>query len=141
MEDSNTTFNHTKAGTSDRIAIISELEHSRRHAIRSAVTLSIEEKAEEAFKFLVWAKQLQDMRRKYMTKWFGNIDAKHWCLCKSTACLRQLAYEAEGDDSEFIVEIDNLVDQIWGDAIGEDLSDCTVCKEDKKAGEEKIGDN
>ena len=133
MEDSTKAFNHAKASVSDRIAIIGELEHSRRHALRSAVTLSIEEKAEEAFKFLVWAKQLQDMRRVYMGKHFGNIDAKHWCLCKSAACLRQLAYEVEGDDSEFLVEIDNLVDEIWGDATGEDLSDCEACLSDKKS--------
>lgn len=135
MEDSQKSFNHSKAGTADRISLISELEHSRRHALRAAVTLSIEENPEEAFKFLVWAKQLQDLRRKYMAKHFGDIDAKHWCLCKSAACLRQLAYETEGDDSDFLVEIDNLVDSIWGDALGEDLSDCTVCKEDKDVGQ------
>ena len=71
------------------------------------------------------------MRRNYMGKHFANIDAKHWCLCKSTACLRQLAYEVEGDDIEFLVEVDNLVDGVWGDALGEDLSDCSACKADK----------
>lgn len=103
----------------------------RRHALRSAIVLSIEEKSEESFKFLVWAKQLQDARRKYMGKHFADIDTKHWCLCKSAACLRQLAYEVEGDDIELLVEVDNLVDGVWGDALGEDLSDCKVCKEDK----------
>ena len=127
------TFNHTKASTADRISIVGELCHARRHAIRSAIVLYTEEKAEDAFKFLVWAKQLMDMRRAYMGKHFANIDTKHWCLCKSTACLRQLAYEVEGDDSEFLVELDNLVDQVWGDALGEDLSDCEACKEDKSA--------
>lgn len=133
MEDSTKAFNHAKASVSDRIAIIGELEHSRRHALRSAVTLSIEEKAEEAFKFLVWAKQLQDMRRAYMGKHFSDIDSKHWCLCKSMACLRQLAYEVDGDDADFLVEIDNLVDEVWGDATGEDLSDCEACVNDKKS--------
>ena len=131
--DDKKTFNHKKAGTSDRIAIISELEHSRRHAIRSAIVLAIEEKPEESFKFLVWAKQLMDMRRRYMGKHFANIDTKHWCLCKSTACLRQLAYEVEGDDSEFLLEVDNLVDEVWGDAIGEDLSECEACAADRNA--------
>lgn len=131
--DDKKTFNHKKAGTSDRIAVIAELEHSRRHALRSAIVLAIEEKPEESFKFLVWAKQLMDMRRAYMGKHFADVDSKHWCLCKSTACLRQLAYEVEGDDSEFLVELDNLVDQVWGDALGEDLSDCEACKEDKSA--------
>ena len=134
MEDSLKGFNHEKGGVADRISVIAEMEHARRHAIRSAIVLAVEEKAEESFKFLVWAKQLMDMRRAYMGKHFANIDSKHWCLCKSTACLRQLAYEVEGDDSEFLVEVDNLVDQVWGDAIGKDLSDCTVCKEDKNMG-------
>lgn len=133
MDESTKGFNHEKGGVADRISVISEMEHARRHAIRSAIVLAIEEKPEESFKFLVWAKQLMDMRRKYMGKHFASVDTKHWCLCKSTACLRQLAYEVEGDDSDFLTEIDNLVDQIWSDATGEDLSDCTVCKEDKNA--------
>ena len=124
-------FDHAKAGTSDRISVVGELEHARRHALRSAIVLAIEEKPEESFKFLVWAKQLMDLRRSYMGKHFANISAKHWCLCKSAACLRQLAYEVEGDDSEFLVAVDNLVDEIWGDALGEDLSDCEACKSDR----------
>lgn len=131
MDTEEAIFDHAKAGTSDRISVIGELEHARRHALRSAIVLAIEEKPEESFKFLVWAKQLTDMRRAYMSKHFANISSKHWCLCKSTACLRQLAYEVDGDDSEFIVEVDNLVDEIWGDAIGEDLSDCEACKSDR----------
>lgn len=131
MEEQQKSFNHAKAGTSDRIAIIGELEHARRHALRSATVLTTEEKSEEAFKFLVWAKQLQDMRRNYMGKHFANVDTKHWCLCKSAACLRQLAYEVDGDDIELVTEIDNLVDQIWSDATGEDLSDCEACASDR----------
>ena len=127
------TFDHKKGSTSDRIAVVGELEHARRHALRSAIVLAIEEKPEESFKFLVWAKQLMDMRRAYMGKHFANVDSKHWCLCKSTACLRQLAYEVEGDDSEFLVEVDNLVDQVWGDALGEDLSECSACLSDRNA--------
>lgn len=124
-------FNHGKASTSDRVAVVGELEHARRHALRSAAVLSTEEKPEEAFKFLVWAKTLQDMRRAYMGKHFASIDTKHWCLCKSAACLRQLAYEVEGDDIDFLREVDNFVDEVWGDALGEDLSDCSACKDDK----------
>lgn len=125
------TFDHGKASTSDRIAAVGEMEHARRHALRSAIVLSTEEKPEEAFKFLVWAKTLQDMRRAYMGKHFANVDTKHWCLCKSAACLRQLAYEVEGDDIDFLREVDNLVDEIWGDALGEDLSDCEACASDR----------
>ena len=122
-------FDHAKAGVGDRIATVGEMEHLRRHALRSAI--SLEEGNESAFSYLVWAKTLQDMRREYMRKHFGEIDDKLWCMCKSAACLRQLAYEVDGDDVNFLKEVDNLVDDIWGTAVNKDLSDCEVCKEDK----------
>lgn len=123
-------FDHTKAGVGDRIAAISEMEHLRRHALRSAI--SSEEGSELAFNCLVWAKQLQDMRREYMRKHFGEIDDKLWCMCKSAACLRQLAYEVDGDDANFLKEVDNLVDDIWGTAVNKDLSDCESCRSDRE---------
>lgn len=123
-------FDHAKAGVGDRIAIIGEIEHLRRHALRSAI--SSEEGSELAFSCLVWAKQLQDMRREYMRKHFGEIDDKLWCMCKSAACLRQLAYEVDGDDVNFLKEVDNLVDDIWGTAVNKDLSDCESCRSDRE---------
>ena len=123
-------FDHAKAGVGDRIAAISEMEHLRRHALRSAI--SSEEGSELAFNCLVWAKQLQDMRREYMRKHFGEIDDKLWCMCKSAACLRQLAYEVDGDDANFLKEVDNLVDDIWGTAVNKDLSDCESCRADRE---------
>ena len=133
MEDGNEskTFDHAKAGTSDRIAVIGEMEHLRRHALRSAIVADSEEKGEEAFKFLVWAKALQDMRREYMQMHFAKIDNKYWCMCKSAACLRQLIYEVDGDTLSLLRDVDNLVDDIWGTALGEDLSDCEACKSDR----------
>lgn len=124
-------FDHVKAGVGDRIATVGEMEHLRRHALRSAI--SLEEGNEATFSYLVWAKTLQDMRREYMRKHFGEIDNKLWCMCKSAACLRQLAYEVDADDADFLREIDNLVDDIWGTAVGKDLSDCEVCKDDREA--------
>lgn len=123
-------FDHAKAGVGDRIAAIGEMEHLRRHALRSAI--SSEEGSELAFSCLVWAKQLQDMRREYMRKHFGEIDDKLWCMCKSSACLRQLAYEVDGDDINFLKEVDNLVDDIWGTAVNKDLSDCESCRSDRE---------
>lgn len=123
-------FDHAKAGVGDRIAAVGEMEHLRRHALRSAI--SSEEGSELAFSCLVWAKQLQDMRREYMRKHFGEIDDKLWCMCKSAACLRQLAYEADGDDANFLKEVDNLVDDIWGTAVNKDLSDCETCRSDRE---------
>ena len=123
-------FDHAKAGVGDRIAAVGEMEHLRRHALRSAV--SSEEGSELAFSCLVWGKQLQDMRREYMRKHFGEIDDKLWCMCKSAACLRQLAYEVDGDDANFLKEVDNLVDDIWGTAVNKDLSDCESCRADRE---------
>lgn len=123
-------FDHAKAGVGDRIATVGEMEHLRRHALRSAI--SSEEGSELAFSCLVWAKQLQDMRREYMRKHFGEIDDKLWCMCKSSACLRQLAYEVDGDDINFLKEVDNLVDDIWGTAVNKDLSDCESCRSDRE---------
>ena len=123
-------FDHAKAGVGDRITTVGEMEHLRRHALRSAI--SSEEGSELAFNCLVWAKQLQDMRREYMRKHFGEIDDKLWCMCKSAACLRQLAYEVDGDDVNFLKEVDNLVDDIWGTAVNKDLSDCESCRADRE---------
>ena len=123
-------FDHAKAGVGDRITTVGEMEHLRRHALRSAI--SSEEGSELAFSCLVWAKQLQDMLREYMRKHFGEIDDKLWCMCKSAACLRQLAYEVDGDDANFLKEVDNLVDDIWGTAVNKDLSDCESCRADRE---------
>lgn len=123
------TFNHKKTGTSDKIALVGELEHARRHALRSAVSVEDEEKQ---FFYLTLAKQLQTIRREYMRTHFGQIADSDWCLCKTAACLRQIAYEVFESNSDELKEIDNLVDEIWGKALGEDLSDCEACKDDRE---------
>ena len=89
-----------------------------------------EERGDEAFRYQVIAAQAKTMRRKLMQREFGDIEAKDWCLCKVAACLRQLAYELDLD-IETVQEIDALVDQIWGEAIHQDLSDCEACRDDK----------
>lgn len=125
------TFDHGKAGVSDKIAVIGEMEHLRRHAMRSAIS----SEGEEYFNFLVWAKSLKDMRRNYMKTYFGDIDNKYWCMCKSAACLRQLMYEVEDMDINLLKDVDNLVDDIWSTAVGVDLSDCEACRSDKNPSE------
>lgn len=133
MEEKTTTkeFNHSKAATSDMMAIIAELEHIRRHALRSA-SVAVTDDSESVMQFLIIAKQAQTIRRDYMKKHFGEINSKFWCLCKSAACLRQIAYEVCESDAEELREIDNLVDDIWGSALGKDLSDCEACITDKE---------
>lgn len=124
-------FNHDKASVADKIRLIGELEHSRAHALRSAVSAWEEEDDSESIKYLLLAKRAQTLRRDYMKKHFGQLKDTDWCLCKSAACLRQIAYEVcEGDTVE-LKEIDDFVDEIWGRALGMDLSDCKACKDDK----------
>lgn len=125
-------FNHVKGATSDRIAIIGELEHVRRHALRAAASAWREEDDSESTRYLILAKSAQTLRRDYMREHFSELKDTDWCLCKAAACLRQLAYEVcEGNVLE-LKEIDDFVDEIWGAALGKDLSDCVACREDRE---------
>lgn len=125
------TFDHSKASVGDKISLIGELCHIRRHALRSASASLQEEDDSESTKYLLIAKRAQSLRRDYMRKHFGELKDTDWCLCKAAACLRQIAYEVcEGDAIE-LREIDDFVDEIWGEALGMDLSDCVSCREDR----------
>ena len=124
-------FNHDKASVADKIRLIGELEHARAHALRSAVSAWVEEDDSESIKYLLLAKRAQTLRRDYMKKHFGQLKDTDWCLCKSAACLRQIAYEVCEGDAVELKEIDDFVDEIWGHALDMDLSDCKACKDDK----------
>ena len=131
MENDEKTFNHDKASVADKIRLIGELEHARAHALRSAVSAWEEEDDSESIKYLLLAKRAQTLRRDYMKKHFGQLKDTDWCLCKSAACLRQIAYEVCEGDAVELKEIDDFVDEIWGHALDMDLSDCKACKDDK----------
>ena len=128
MEAKEEIFNHKKAAVSDDIRLVAELEHIRAHALRSAV---VAEGTEDEMFYLVTAQRAKELRRQFMQDHYPNIDSKLLCMCKSAACLRQVAYEIWGEKAEFLKQIDTLVDDIWGKATGEDLSDCEACKDDK----------
>lgn len=126
----------------DKIAVIGELEHMRRHALRSHATLryKIENEVdkeerkimnERAFYYMVVATTATKHRRKYMERHFHKVSDEDWCLVKSAATLRQLIYESEnsGDDVE---DIDRFIDNVWGNALGMDLTGCRDCNEDRK---------
>lgn len=114
----------------DKIALISELEHLRRHAERSAVVAKTND--EDFVPYLLIAKEAQEKRRKLMAKL--DLDDKDHCLCKVASCIRQLAYETDEGDHEMLKELDDLVDMVWGKALDMDLTGCKICSEDKKAG-------
>lgn len=137
MENQQTkkTFNHAKGSVADKIALLSELEHTRRHALRAAASALQEEESDDSdsTRYLILAKRAQELRREYMRKHFGELKDTDWCLCKSAACLRQLAYEVCEGDAVELRELDDFVDEIWGEALNMDLSDCVACAEDRKA--------
>lgn len=128
MNEEKPIFNHDTAAVSDSIRLISELEHIRAHALRSAV---VAEGTDDEMFYLVTAQRAKEIRREYMQEHYPDIDSKLWCLCKSAACLRQVAYEIWGEKAEQLKEIDNLVDDIWGKATGKDLSECEACRDDR----------
>lgn len=133
MDEQEKTFDHHKASIADKILVLAELEHVRRHALRSAVSLYNEDAPDnvEWLHYATIATQAQALRREYQQKHFGDLSEHDWCLCKSAACLRQLAYETQEHDYGMLKMMDDLVDSIWGEALGLDLSDCYACREDK----------
>ena len=131
-QENEKTFDHDKASVSDKIRLIGELEHIRAHALRSAASVWTEEDDSEAVKYLIMAKRAQTLRREYMKNHFSGIKDTDWCLCKASATLRQILYEVNDGWPEELKEIDDFVDEIWGQALGMDLSDCVACKEDRE---------
>lgn len=119
-------FNYDTANVSDGIALIGELEHVRRHALRSA---QLSAGTDDEIFYMVTAKRAQELRRRYMRDHF-EADEKLHCLGKCTAAVRQLAYETDNGDAEFLHEVDELVDSVWGKITREDLSGCEACKKD-----------
>lgn len=130
-EKNQKTFDHEKASVSDKIRMVGELEHARAHALRAAAASWREDDDSDSIRYILLAKRAQTLRRDYMKKHFGDIKDTDWCLCKSAACIRQIAYEVCEGDIEELKELDDFVDEIWGQALDMDLSDCVACKEDR----------
>lgn len=127
------TFNHDKAAVADKIRLIGELEHIRAHALRAAASTWEEDDDSESVKYLVIAKRAQNLRRDYMKNHFNELKDTDWCLCKAAASLRQVLYEVNNGWPEELKELDDFVDDIWGEALDMDLSDCVACKEDRES--------
>lgn len=126
----------------DKIAVIGELEHMRRHALRSYATMKNKAKdemgaetrewmEEKAVYYLTTAVMATKRRRDYMERHFGNLSDEDWCLAKSAATLRQLIYETEGT-GEDIEAMDRFIDETIGCALCMDLTGCRDCNEDRK---------
>lgn len=126
---------HDKAALQDIISLTGELEHSYRHALRSMYSSS---DSADAIHYATIAIRLRELRRTVMKNHLPKMDEKDWCLCKSTACIRQLLYETfEGETEEF-KSVEELVDLVWSRATKTDLSGCEACHNDIAAAEEAI---
>lgn len=121
-------MDHKNLALSDKITLLGECEHLRRHCIRSA---HVTEDDEKKFYYQVKAKQLQDVRRKLQDKWL-RTDELDWCIVKSSATLKQLNSELIKDDLELFSDIERIADDLLGNALGEDLSGCKSCAADKE---------
>lgn len=140
MENDKTqkTFDHSKASVADKIALIGELQHGRRHCVRSAAAAWREDDDSDSIQYLLWAKRFQEIRREYMKKHFGELKETDWCLLKVCAELRSLVYEVCEGDVEELKELEDLVDEITGKALGMDMSDCLACRDDRQEGQAHV---
>lgn len=117
---------HERLALEDRLALVGELEHSRRHLLRAAHVAEEEDK----FFYLVEAAEAQRLRRRVMRK-LGEIADRDWCPLKSAACIKQLNYETMEGDLELFEELETFADAVSGHALNTDLSDCGACIRDR----------
>lgn len=133
---------HELKRTHDIRSLIGELEHVRRHAIRSknSVMRKLEDSPddttlqEKKVHYMVLAQYVLEMRRTLMKEVLGGVSDEDWCLLKAASAIEQLAYELEPLPDELSYQIDRISDLIWGSALGQDMTGCKSCHEDRENG-------
>ena len=120
-------IDHKKLSITDALSVIGELEHLRRHILRSVQYM--DDNDNKIF-WLVEADKCQQLRRKYTAKYFP-VDEKYWCMVKSCGTLRQLLYETTSGDLDELKDIDLLVDEVMSEITGQNLSGCEMCRQDR----------
>ena len=118
---------HKHLALEDTLALIGELEHARRHNLRSYYSAT---EQEDKFFYLVTAAQAQRLRRKVQGK-LGNIDTEDWCILKSAQAIRQLNYELMEGDEGLFNDLESFVDSINTHALKQDMSGCRACQDDR----------
>lgn len=123
---------HEYFATEDKLHLVEELEHQRRHALRAArIAHSKQDKEKEMF-WLVTAARCKHARRKVQAT-LGEITDEEWCPLKSAQAIRQLNYETMDGDIELFNELEELVDSINSHVLKQDMTGCDACKADKLA--------
>lgn len=117
---------HSHLALEDALSLIGELEHQRRHNLRSYYSAT---EQEDKFFHLVSAAQAQRLRRRVQAN-VGQIDTEDWCILKSAQAIRQLNYEIMEGDEELFNELESFVDSINSHALKQDMSGCKACSAD-----------
>lgn len=127
-------MNHEHLALEDSLNLLGELEHARRHSLRSAHAT---DKKDDKFFYLVTASRAKQARRALQSK-LGEIGDTDWCLLKSAQAIRQLNYETMEGDEAFFNELEGLVDSINSHALKQDMTGCKACTADKLAPEKDL---
>lgn len=117
---------HQHLALEDTLSLLGELEHQRRHNLRSSYAAT---DPEDKFFHLVAAAQAQRLRR-WVQANLGQIDTEDWCILKSAQTIRQLNYELMEGDEELFNELESFVDSLNTHALKQDMSGCKACAED-----------
>lgn len=123
-----------KANLADKLLAVGEMEHMRRHALRSMASPNIKEN--ERIKYAIIAERAKETRRAFMRKHFSDLADEDWCLVKLCCSLRQLMYETFDGEIEEFTDIEDLIDSVLSKAFKQDMTGCIACgadrEEDKK---------
>lgn len=121
---------HTHLALEDTLALLGELQHSRRHALRAAHIAHTKQDKENELFWLVTANRCMEARRKAQGK-LGDIETSEWCPLKSAQAIRQLNYETMTGDIELFNDLEELVDSINSHVLKQDMTSCESCASDK----------
>lgn len=126
--DNQKEIDHRHLHLEDTLALLGELEHERYHNLRSAHATKGQDKE---FAHLVSGATCQRLRRKIQAQ-IGEISDEDWCELKSAQRIRQLNYETMEGDTEIFHELEDLVDSINSRILGQNMSNCYSCHEDRE---------
>lgn len=117
-------FNHNTKSVDDTLHLIGELELVRKHAVYAAGQFPDDEVA-----MMVLARRAKAIRRSLMPE----VGKQFHCILKHLSTARELSYEVYDGDNHVVKQMDEMVQQLWLQATGEDLELCSACVEDKIA--------
>ena len=127
--------NHELKELTDKIRMVSELEHIHYHAIKSFIATSKLENTDSVEQNLTYydiASRAKELRRELRKEFCPNLTPEQWCLAKATASLEQGLFEiADSIPIELFGKTEQLVADFWQMVTGQDITECVACREDK----------